>query len=316
MEGASKFEHLDITLGIQVKKSQYEEKRDCYHDLDAFMKRHELHYGKVCALYGLRRTGKTELMFQYIFSMDEEEKKKTVYIRCNEGVDMLEIRRCLDAMIDIGIENFFLDEITFADDFQAFASSLSDHYATNFGRIVIAGTDSLGIRLACSSQLFDRAYMIHTSHVPYAEYARLRKSESIDDYITYGGLLTNEYYQDGKRREEYMNTSIVDNILNSLIDAGEHRRYFSNLATRFDHDELRSIINRMINKFSYNVVLRSLNKRFQSAPLAVTLNTPTMEKYVDRVDKGYVDAKVKEAAKILEPEEMKTTLAASDLEDI
>ena len=68
--------------------------------------------GKICALYGLRRTGKTVMMYQYISELSDKDKEKTVYILCLRECDMLELRQAMEDLYDKGVRNFFLDEIT------------------------------------------------------------------------------------------------------------------------------------------------------------------------------------------------------------
>lgn len=56
-------------------------------------------------------------------------------------------------------------------------------------KIVLSGTDSLGFWLAKNQELYDRAYSIHTTFIPFREYSRLLKKDDIDEYIRYGGTL-------------------------------------------------------------------------------------------------------------------------------
>ncbi len=46
------------------------------------------YYGKVCALYGLRRTGKTTMMLQSILGMTNEQFDKTAWIDVTEEDNM------------------------------------------------------------------------------------------------------------------------------------------------------------------------------------------------------------------------------------
>ncbi len=211
-------EYFDVKKGAEVTAPQFAEKRDCYSDLKKYMDTYDLHYGKLCALYGLRRTGKTVMMKQCISEMPVEEKEKSAYILCLQGTTMLALRKVLEDLRKEGIENFFIDEITLVEDFQRFANVLSDSYAER-GRVVIAGTDSLGIRMAASDTLYDRAFMIHTTHIPYAEYSRLLKGKSLDEYMEYGGTLVNTSYKDNQKREEYLNVAIADNILHATVNS-------------------------------------------------------------------------------------------------
>lgn len=70
-------QYIMVTPGSKVF-GPYHEKRDCYEQLINFMKLHT--HGKICALYGLRRTGKTVMMEQGIAELPEEEKQKSAYL--------------------------------------------------------------------------------------------------------------------------------------------------------------------------------------------------------------------------------------------
>ena len=162
--------NINIIMGNQIATS-YVRKRDCYNQLKGFMQ-HE-YPGKICALYGLRRTGKTVMMYQYISELSDKDKEKTVYILCLRECDMLELRQAMEDLYDKGVRNFFLDEITEVTDFQKYGNTFSDYFAAKGAKIVIAGTDSLGIMLAQSDILYDRIQMIHTSYIPFAEFSKL-----------------------------------------------------------------------------------------------------------------------------------------------
>ena len=38
-------------------------------------------------------------------------------------------------------------------------------------------------------ELYDRAYMVHTTFIPFREHGRLLKTDDVDEYIRYGGTL-------------------------------------------------------------------------------------------------------------------------------
>lgn len=172
----------------------------------------------------------------------------------------------MEPLYENGTRNFFIDEITAVTDFQKYGNVLSDYFSAKGAKVIIAGTDSLGIMLAESDILYDRIQMIHTSHVPYAEFSRLLGGKTLDDYIEYGGTLTKSPYKTLQASEEYQNTAIVGNILHSLEKSEDARRYGAALTELYDHDELQSVLNKMINKFSYFVTVQAVNKYFKSAP--------------------------------------------------
>ena len=100
--------NINIIMGNQIATS-YVRKRDCYNQLKGFMQ-HE-YPGKICALYGLRRTGKTVMMYQYISELSDKDKEKTVYILCLRECDMLELRQAMEDFLvdeDMSMENAVL----------------------------------------------------------------------------------------------------------------------------------------------------------------------------------------------------------------
>lgn len=69
------------------------------------------------------------------------------------------------------------------------AAVFSDTYAAAGMKIVLSGTDSLGFWFALDEELYDRARMIHTTVIPYAEFRRVLGIRDIDEYIRFGGLM-------------------------------------------------------------------------------------------------------------------------------
>ncbi|MCC8127161.1 MAG: AAA family ATPase, partial [Clostridiales bacterium] len=290
-------------------------KRDCYQDLEYFMKDNSANtYGKICALYGLRRSGKTVMMEQCISAMPEEEQEKCFYLLCrrNSEADVDTLYDCLDGLMEQGAKYIFIDEITYLHGFQAAANELSDYYG-KMAKIVIAGTDSLGIRFSMSDSLYDRVYPIHTTRVPYAEWARILKGKTIDDYIRYGGLLTVEPYRDKQHRDEYLNTSIADNIMHSMMEGHEGRKYFRALSDLYDEELLKSLVNKMINRFSYNVVLSAVQSDYKNVPLHTTVNNMGRRLYKKKLNLDEVTARTKTALGILNEDETERKLQRDDL---
>lgn len=107
----------------------------------------------------------------------------------------------MEPLYENGTRNFFIDEITAVTDFQKYGNVLSDYFSAKGAKVIIAGTDSLGIMLAESDILYDRIQMIHTSilketiiHMPVK--ADIWKHELLD-YLIIGNR---EYIS---LREEY-----------------------------------------------------------------------------------------------------------------
>lgn len=83
---------------------------------------------KVNVLYGLRRTGKTYLMYQLIDSLTDEQKSKTAYIDINSRNSMQDLIDDLDTLHHSGYKYIFIDEATLMKDFIEISSILSDEF--------------------------------------------------------------------------------------------------------------------------------------------------------------------------------------------
>ena len=130
---------FNVVKGKNLPKQIYQEKRDCYSDLADYVTSTDLKYfGKICALYGLRRTGKTVMMYQCIANLDPEIQEQSVYIFCKEPCDMLELEYVMDDLYEQGFRYFFIDEITRVEDLQAYGNVLSDYFITIGTKVVIA----------------------------------------------------------------------------------------------------------------------------------------------------------------------------------
>lgn len=212
---------------------------------------------RIMALFGLRRTGKTIMMLQ---SMRYLPKDKTILLRVETADGMEDIHLILRERPNC--KYIFIDEATKLHNFVNTSSVLADHYAMMGKKVIIAGTDSLGIALANQDELYDRCNIIHTTYIPFSEYHRLLH-RGLDDYIRYGGTLTAETFYNSEKSDEYINTSIVNNISHGLEQIGRDGAY-DELRRYRDNREFKSLIQKIIEidnrKFTDNMV----RKMFQS----------------------------------------------------
>ena len=95
--------------------------RDCFETLRQFITRDI--DGKICILYGLRRTGKTTLLFQMISELPVEQ---TAYIKVKTTDNMSKLTKDLEVLRKNGCKYVFVDEITLMEDFINTAAILSD----------------------------------------------------------------------------------------------------------------------------------------------------------------------------------------------
>lgn len=181
--------------------------------------------GKICALYGLRRTGKTVMMLHGIKRLLSQNITDVAYITLTEASKLSALYRVIDKLIKKGIRYIFIDEITAVNGFIQSSALLSDVYAKYGVHLVIAGTDSFVLELAGRNNLYDRMYKINTTYIGYKEYSYLMGGTSILEYIRMGGVLPADIFYDSYRTHRYIDTAISNNIINSLLRAHNEREY-------------------------------------------------------------------------------------------
>ena len=268
-------------LRQMIKTVKGFKKRDCFGRIEKFL--HSTDRTRVCALYGLKRTGKTTLLLQTIAEMSEEEFGKCFYAKMNTENTMAQITRDLEKMFDNGYRYAFIDEVTLMKDFIGSAALFSDIYSMMGMKIVLSGKDSLGFWLARDNELYDRVRMIHTTFIPFREYSRLLGIDSIDEYIRYGGLLSqgeldfeNEdviaddaSFRDDESTRKYVDTAISRNIQHSLACC-QYGHRFGPLKELYEADELTSAINRIVEDMNHRFLVSVLTRDFVSSDLGIT----------------------------------------------
>ena len=247
-------------------------KRDCFSTLQKFVA--GSYDGKICILYGLRRTGKTTLLFQMLSELPIE---KTAYIKVQTIDDMSRLTKDLKALFELGYRYVFIDEITLLSDFIDTAAVLSDVFSMMGMKIVVSGTDSLGFAMANRDELYDRSVTIHTSFISFREYARLLNIRSVDSYIEYGGTLKMENmsfddpdaafdevaFRDDESTRKYIDTAISRNIQHTLKN-DHYGEYFNQLRELYEKGELTNVINRIVQHMNHRFVLRVVEDEFKS----------------------------------------------------
>ena len=317
-----------------VKYAEKWKKRDCYKSITAYL------YGqvtpRVCSVYGLRRTGKTTMLHQAIGEMRADDFKAAVYIKVRKGQTMSMLDKDLKTLAKNGYKYIFIDEITFMDDFVDTASLLSDIYAAMGMKIVISGTDSLGLWFASKEELYDRAYMIHTTWIPFSEHSRLLDTDDIDEYIRYGGTLRagetdfddEEFkseevsFRDDESTRRYIDTAICGNIQHSL-KCYENGTHFRKLRDLYEANELTGAINRIIESMNHRFVVDVLTAEFKSNDLALARKNLLREKNrelrsdaLEKIDEKSVTKRLMEILEIENEENQRVNVTAEHVREI
>lgn len=314
--------HTNVVSGVGLQAlgrsvAKYK-KRDCFALLQQFVTRDI--DGKICILYGLRRTGKTTLLFQMIRELPVEQ---TAYIKVKTTDNMSKLTKDLDVLCKNGCKYVFIDEITLMEDFINTAAVLSDIFAMMGMKIVVSGTDSLGFAMANRDELYDRSVTIHTSFIPFREYSRLLGIDSVDSYIEYGGTLKMENmgfddpdsafddvsFRDDESTRKYIDTAISRNIQHTLKN-DHYGEYFNQLRELYDNGELTNVINRIVESMNHQFLLRVVQEEFKSHDLGSSRELLLKEAPADRAHVLYdVDTKaiVERLKTIIEIKERRET---------
>ena len=179
---------------------------------------------KVLCLYGLRRTGKTFLIYQAIGRLSRQ-KKKAAYLVLDSTILLSDVYKEIELLVSDGYRYIFIDEITYVNGFLQSASRLADRYAESGTYIVLAGTDSYLLKLAKNSTLYDRVVLLSTTYISYKETCHLLGDISVLDYLRIGGVLPKDILCDTEKTDEYVETAISENIIHSIEKANNRKEY-------------------------------------------------------------------------------------------
>ena len=270
----------DVVWGSQLREmsdlSEGTERRECFGRLRDYLGRRD---AMVCVLYGLRRTGKTMMIYQALADMSDDELERTAYITVGTGNTMSDLRIDMNRLNSQGFDTFFVDEVTRLKDFVGFSYFFSDIMAARGARVVLTGTDSLSFRIAERQDMYGRTVMIHTTHIPYREHSRLLGIDDIDDYIRHGGIFRGgemeienpDTFRDltafGTRQDvdDYIGLAVAGNIENTLEHTDSSR--FGPLYQAHREGRFRDVINRLVEDINHRFLLSVLNEEFRSRDL-------------------------------------------------
>ncbi len=289
-------------------------KRGCYERLRAFVFDEESE--RVLVLCGLRRTGKTTMIRQVIGDLSEEMCAKAAVVQVLPGCRMAHVNRAMQQLERDGVRYVFFDEVTLVEDFLEGAALLSDVYAANGMKIVLCGTDSLGLTLAEDEELYDRCEVIHTTHISYGEFERVLGVHGIDEYIRYGGTMSRSgllyngeaAFASEKSAEEYVDSAIAKNIQHSL-ERYNYGRHLAALRQMHERGELTGAINRVVEDINHAFTLEVLTRPWYSHDLRVSASNLRKDRQkptdiLDRVDTETITARLREMLEIRNKDEM------------
>lgn len=250
---------------------------------------------RVCCLYGLRRTGKTVAMLQYLDSLNDYDN--CIYIRCQPKDSIDDLLYIIASNDDIN--NFFIDEATKMEDFIDMSSELADGGSFCGKRILLTGTDSLGFMFASMNELYGRIKLIHTTYISFREYHYLL-GKDVDNYIMYGGTLTpDKTFISEESCSDYTHSAIANNIQHSLKYCqngelfGELYRYYKNGSlntviqkniTSFNRRFVRSVLFEKFNSHEIGILSKYMGSRVRHENKKIIANSDLMENILKELD--------------------------------
>ena len=302
-------------------------KRDCFTELENYL--YAPVNDKVLILYGLRRTGKTTMIRQAIYEMDDDQIKQTAFIQVKTGDSVEKIYKDLRELERRGIKYAFIDEVTLLDDFIEQAALFSDIFASSGMKIVLSGTDSLGFLFSQDEQLYDRAIMIHTTFIPYREFERVLGICGIDNYIKYGGTMSmggvdynkNQMtFATSKTTNEYVDSAIALNIQHSLKNY-QHAGHFRGLKDLYEKAELTNVINRIVEDMNHRFVVEVVRRAFYSQDLGIAKGNLRKDKtaptdILDDIDDLEITERLMSRLDIMNASDQTITINESHLKEI
>jgi hypothetical protein len=200
----------------------------------------------VCALYGLRRTGKTTLIFQAIRELiGEGADPKTVGYFTGQKGDAFD-----DLIIELEarkkLKYVFIDEIGFYANFLKSGNYLYDTLVRLYDRkVVIAGTNLLALYLAGKDTLYDRYSTLRVPYLSFYEHCAfvLNTEPTWDDFMQYlrnGGL-----FQPPVDIADYVQTGIINSIT-ELFETEPESEIFPWLKPESDDVDWKGYVNTIL----------------------------------------------------------------------
>lgn len=215
--------------------------RDCFEDLSAWLRDADA-TPNTMVLFGVRRTGKTVLLYQSMRMLQDAgvpASDMAYFTLRRDRVDTAELLAYIQTLIyDIGVKYIFIDEVTFLADDMSSLSALYDEFGGSGAKFVLSGTNTAGFLPVLDEYLYDRALCLSTSYISFNEFNRLmpQGENDVKSYIALGGVFKENVglSSSSSRRETpagYVRTAITQNICGSLEHSRLLRQAYPEIST-------------------------------------------------------------------------------------
>lgn len=205
---------------------------------------------RILMLSGLRGTGKTTGLLQVIRDLNDYDN--TVYISFSLNDTTVVISDLYELLGKFKKKKYiFIDEATVMKNLSGSANLLYDKYVMEYNfKLVLSGTDSLLLHLSNANSLYHRSAILRTTFISFKESVRTAKF-SFNDYLKMGGLYKADTIKDVEGLGIYLDTSVVDNIYNSIskIDNSWERGKVRTTVYKI----IYAVVFSLVNNMSFNI---------------------------------------------------------------
>lgn len=209
--------------------------------------------GMMFGLTGLRGTGKTVSLLQALVKMNKLSESMYVTLSTGSDIDCTGLCSYLEPQL-AGIKYLVIDEATRIKNLIKNGDTLFEELKRFGIAVVLSGTDTLALAISSGDGLFHRIVEHNITFISLAEYERILCNESdktrvVVSYIKSGGLMAPDNVKDFDTFKVYVNTAIVDNILNTVSKNKGISEF--ELVSKISDTKLRSIVFGILYSIGY-----------------------------------------------------------------
>lgn len=209
--------------------------------------------GMMFGLTGLRGTGKTVSLLQALVKMNKLSESMYVTLSTDSDIDCAGLCSYLEPQL-AGIKYLVIDEATRVKNLIKNGDTLFEELKRFGIAVVLSGTDTLALAISSGDGLFHRIVEHNITFISLDEYERILcdetdKTRVVVSYIKSGGLMTPDNVRNFDTFKVYVNTAIVDNILNTVSKNKGISEF--ELVSKMSDTKLRSIVFGILYSIGY-----------------------------------------------------------------
>lgn len=209
--------------------------------------------GMMFGLTGLRGTGKTVSLLQALVKMNKLSESMYVTLATDSDIDCAGLCSYLEPQLG-GIKYLVIDGATRIKNLIKNGDTLFEELKRFGIAVVLSGTDTLALAISSGDGLFHRIVEHNITFISLVEYERILcdetdKTRVVVSYIKSGGLMTPDNVRNFDTFKVYVNTAIVDNILNTVSKNKGISEF--DLVSKMSDTKLRSIVFGILYSIGY-----------------------------------------------------------------